>query len=244
MVGHSTGGGDLARCIDRHGNKRVAKAVRVGGLIPGARAECAAAAVRIDAVPGAVPGTVSGEPLQSHVMRAVWPAVLATAVVLVTTRVHAQGFDVTPWPARQAAPPLQARDLHGQRWDLASLRGKAVLINFWASWCAPCLVEMPSLQALARRHGPEQLVVLAVNFKESAPTAQRFVQRTGLDLPVLLDPAGAIARQWKVKVFPTTVLVAADGRVHALVRGELDWTGPQAAALVEPLFRTAPRKTP
>jgi thiol-disulfide isomerase/thioredoxin len=166
------------------------------------------------------------------------------AAVLPMTSVHAQGFDVTPWPAHTAAAPLQTRDLHGQPWDLATLRGKAVLINFWASWCAPCQVEMPSLQALARQHGPDKMVVLAVNFKESAPTARRFVQRTGLDLPVLLDPDGVIARQWQVKVFPTTVLVAADGRVQAVVRGELDWTGPQAAALVEPLFRTAAKKTP
>ncbi len=171
-------------------------------------------------------------------------AALLLVVAPVCTAVRAQGFDVTPWPARTDAPPLQARDLHGQRWDLPTLRGKAVLINFWASWCAPCLVEMPSLQALARQHGPDRLVVLAVNFKESAPTAQRFVQRSGLDLPVLLDPDGAIARQWQARVFPTTVLVAADGRVQAVVRGELDWTGPQAAALVEPLFRTAPPKTP
>ncbi len=182
--------------------------------------------------------------MRTHPTRAVRSAVLAMAAVLVAARVYAQGFDVTPWPARKAAPPLQARDLHGQPWDLATLRGKAVLINFWASWCAPCLVEMPSLQALARHHAPDELVVLAVNFKESATTVQRFVQRNGLDLPVLLDPDGAIARQWQAKVFPTTVLVAADGHVRVVVRGELDWTGPQAAALVDPLFRTAPRKVP
>lgn len=145
--------------------------------------------------------------------------------------------------AASPAPDFTLKTLDGPALRLAEQRGQVVLVNFWASWCAPCLVEMPSLQALARRHGPEQLVVLAVNFKESAPTAQRFVQRTGLDLPVLLDPHGAIARQWQARVFPTTVLVAADGRVQALVRGELDWTGPQAAALVEPLLRTAPQKT-
>ncbi len=167
---------------------------------------------------------------------------LAAALTLCATGLHAQGFDVTPWPVRKQVPQLHARDLQGKTWRLADLRGKAVLVNFWASWCAPCLAEMPSLQSLARAQGPDTLVVLAVNFKESAPVAQRFVQRTGLDLPVLLDPDGAIARQWQVKVFPSTVLVGADGRVQAVVRGELDWTGPHAAALVEPLYRTQRKK--
>jgi len=65
---------------------------------------------------------------------------------------------------------------------------------------------------------------------------QRYVQRSDFALPVLLDPAGATAREWGVKVFPTTVLVAANGQVRNLVRGELDWSGQQAARLVEPLM--------
>ena len=156
---------------------------------------------------------------------------------------RAQGFDVTPWPAGRAVPALQAIDLQGRPWQLAQLRGKAVLINFWASWCAPCQAEMPSLQTLAELHGPDALVVLAVNFKESAPVARRFVQRTGFGLPVLLDPQGALARQWGVKVFPTTVLVGADGQVRSLVRGELDWTGQQAEALIKPLLPAAGKST-
>jgi thiol-disulfide isomerase/thioredoxin len=170
-------------------------------------------------------------------------AALALATALGATGLHAQGFDGSPWPAAKPVPELQARDLQGQPWRLSDLRGRAVVINFWASWCAPCQAEMPSLQALAHTHGPDKLVVLAVNFKESAPVALRFVQRTGLELPVLLDPQGAIARQWQVKVFPSTVLIAADGKVKVVVRGELDWTGPQAAALVEPLLRPADKKT-
>ena len=168
----------------------------------------------------------------------------ALAALLAAKGIHAQGFDVTPWPDTKAVPALSATDLQGKAWRLADLRGKAVLINFWASWCAPCQAEMPSLQALQRAQAPDSLVVLAVNFKEAGPVAQRFVQRTGLDLPVLLDPQGAIARQWQVKVFPTTVLVAADGRVRALVRGELDWTGAAAAALVTPLLPSAAKTVP
>ena len=102
---------------------------------------------------------------------------------------------MAPWPSRQAVPAVLATDLNGVAWRLADLRGQAVLINFWASWCEPCRAEMPSLQALAQQHGPEQLQVLAVNFKEGAPTVQRFVQQSQLQLPVILDPQGVMARQ-------------------------------------------------
>ncbi len=151
---------------------------------------------------------------------------------------QAQGFDLQPWPAKKALPVLEVTDLQGQVWRLTDLRGKAVLINFWASWCEPCRAEMPALEALALRYGPEKLQVLAINFKESDATVQRFVQRSALKLPVLLDPQGQLARQWGVSVFPSTVLIGADGRVQGVVRGEFDWSGPQAerrlAALLAP----------
>ena len=139
-----------------------------------------------------------------------------------------------PWPARQPIPSVMATDLQGQLWRLSDLRGQAVLINFWASWCEPCRAEMPSLQALAQQHGPEQLFVLAVNFKEALPTVQRFVQQSQLQLPVILDPQGEIARQWGITIFPSTVMIAADGRIQGVLRGELNWTGAQATQLLAP----------
>lgn len=138
--------------------------------------------------------------------------------------------------AHMAAPTARVIDRAGTVWQLDALRGRAVLLNFWASWCEPCVTEMPSLQALAARQGAERLIVLAVNFKQSAPSIDAFVQRTGLTLPVIADPQGDIARQWGVKIFPSTVLIDAQGRVHGVVQGELDWTGPAAATLLQPLL--------
>ena len=152
---------------------------------------------------------------------------------------QAQGFDVQPWPAKKPIPVFEATDLSGKVWHSSDLRGRAVLINFWASWCEPCRAEMPSLQALAQRHGPEKLLVLAVNFKEPRLSVQRFVQQSALDLPIFLDPQGLVARQWGVTIFPSTVLLAADGRVQGVLRGELDWAGEQAALRVLPLLAPA-----
>jgi thiol-disulfide isomerase/thioredoxin len=148
----------------------------------------------------------------------------------------AQGYQVRTWPAGQSVPEFAARDMSGHLWRLHDLKGRAVVINFWASWCEPCLNEMPSLQTVAELYGPDKLVVLAVNFKQSNPTIQNFVQKTALQLPVLPDPQGMLARQWGVKAFPTTVLVAADGKVRAVVQGEVDWTGQPASRLLQALF--------
>lgn len=164
----------------------------------------------------------------------------AVAALIGGPGAQAQGWQVAPWPARQPMPPLNATDLHGQHWRLPDLRGKAVLINFWASWCEPCRAEMPSLQALAQQHGPD-LQVLAVNFKETVPAVQRFLQQSSLQLPVILDPQGVLARQWDITIFPSTVMIAADGRVRGVLRGELDWTSAQATVLLAPLL--APKQS-
>jgi len=152
---------------------------------------------------------------------------------------QAQGFEMQPWPVKKPVPVFEATDLSGKVWHSSDLRGRAVLINFWASWCEPCRAEMPSLQALAQRHGPEKLLVLAVNYKEPQPSVQRFVQQSALNLPVFLDPQGLVARQWGITIFPSTVLLAADGRVQGVLRGELDWAGEQAALRVLPLLAPA-----
>lgn len=145
------------------------------------------------------------------------------------------GYEVKPWPAGQKAPELRATALDGKVWALKDLRGRAVLVNFWASWCEPCKEEMPSLQALADRH-PDRLVVLTINLKESPEAIARFVRSSGLRLPVVRDADGSLARAWGVRIYPSTVLVDAQGRVRSVVRGGLDWAGEEGAGLVGPLL--------
>ena len=169
-------------------------------------------------------------------LKAGLPALLVLLACSAGGRALAQGYQFQPWDARQSVPSLVAADLNGQVWRLSELKGRAVLLNFWASWCEPCLAEMPSLQALADLQGPQKLLVLAVNFKQPLPIIQNFVQRTALQLPVLPDPQGLLARQWGIKVFPSTVLIDATGRVHGIVRGELDWSGSAARHLLQPLI--------
>lgn len=148
----------------------------------------------------------------------------------------ARGYEVSRWPAGQPLPPLQALDLQGKTWNLADLRGRAVVLNFWATWCPPCRAEMPSLQQLEEFYGTDRLVVLALNVREGPRRISQYLQSSGLKLTVLLDPQGDVTRAWGATVLPTTILIDAEGRGRQRVRGEVDWSDREAAALIEPLL--------
>jgi thiol-disulfide isomerase/thioredoxin len=163
---------------------------------------------------------------------------LAAALGAATVSARAQQhYDVTPWPTGRVTPPLESVDLQGKAWKLAQLQGRVVVLNFWATWCPPCRAEMPSLQQLADIYNPEQLQVLALNVGEGPQRIRQYLQASALNLTVLLDPKTEITRNWGATALPTTYLIDPQGRIRQRVRGEMDWTGRQAAALFEPLLR-------
>lgn len=141
---------------------------------------------------------------------------------------------VQPWKNATSQGPLRALDLQGQAWTLP-LPGRALVLNFWASWCEPCRTEMPALQAMADLYA-DKLTVVALNYKERAATVTRFARSTGLTLPVLLDSTGEHAAALGVKVYPTTLLYGSDGKPRWRVQGALDWTSAEAGRLVEGLW--------
>ena len=147
--------------------------------------------------------------------------------------------EIQRWPSARPMPAFSADDLEGRPWRLDALRGRAVLLNFWASWCEPCRSEMPSLQRLVEFHGEDRLAVITINFKESPAQATRFMRRAGLRLPVVADPQGLHARAWEVSVFPTTILIGVDGRPKYRIRGEVDWNSPEADRIVSALMMPA-----
>jgi cytochrome c biogenesis protein CcmG/thiol:disulfide interchange protein DsbE len=126
-----------------------------------------------------------------------------------------------PWPARQATPALRLAGLDGRTWDLAALRGKVVVINFWASWCGPCVEELPVLGALARRAGRD-VVVLGVNYMEPRSTIDGFIGDQPLPYPLLRDRDGAAFKAWTAGVMPTTIVVDRQGRARWRTVGPID----------------------
>jgi thiol-disulfide isomerase/thioredoxin len=133
-------------------------------------------------------------------------------------------FEKTPWPA--AAPSLSEtfKDHTGQSISSESLKGKKLVINFWATWCAPCKEELPTLQIFSDLQDPTHTRVLTINVKEPASRALRFMQNNQITLPLVPDPQGEWAKKFDVKVFPTTLLVAPSGQIRWRIVGEVDWS--------------------
>ena len=119
----------------------------------------------------------------------------------------------------QRAPDFALSTLSGARMSLASLRGKVVVIDFWAQWCEPCKKELPQLDKLAKEFAGKSVVILAVNLDKSKDNAQRLAQQLGLSLPVLLDPAGSVAATYDLPKMPTSFLVDKKGIVRFVHEG-------------------------
>jgi len=121
-------------------------------------------------------------------------------------------------------PALRLQDLDGKIHALADYGGKVVLINFWATWCAPCRYEMPSIESLRDSLKGRPFAVLAVNLGEPETQVRAFLREVPLRFPVLLDRDAVAAKAWKVRALPATFVVGPDGRVRYSYVGELDWS--------------------
>ncbi len=129
---------------------------------------------------------------------------------------------------------LQFTDADGTPLSLADYRGRGVVLNLWATWCVPCVREMPSLDALARTVAASGIAVLPLSSdRQGAPVVQRFYADRGIKtLPVLLDPSSAVAHALNVRGIPTTLLIDKQGREVAWLEGGADWSVPDAVAAV------------
>jgi thiol-disulfide isomerase/thioredoxin len=143
-------------------------------------------------------------------------------------------FRFRPW--NDATPPLVLKDLDGKSFDLNKFRGKVVIVNFMATWCVPCVEEMPSLQKLRERLRGKGLEVVAVNTGESESKVSQFAQNLRIKFPVLLDPEEDVKAAWKVYGIPATFIVGTDGKIAYRVLGEIDWLDTEAVALIESLL--------
>lgn len=146
---------------------------------------------------------------------------------------HAAGFEAR---AATPAPALKARDLSGAPKALADYRGKVVLLNFWASWCPPCLREMPSMERLRVKMAGRPLEIVALASAESAEDVKPFLSKMKLGFPILLDPDGSNTKRWKVFALPTTFLLDAKGRVRYVLTGPTEWDEGESLKIIEAML--------
>ena len=140
--------------------------------------------------------------------------------------VHAQHLKQA-WPQHVTTPPLEVMDRDGARWAAAALKGKTVLLNFWGTWCGPCLEELPSLQALQQKTGKSDVIVLTINVGDSPNKLDAYMSQHGLSLPVVMDPHREMAKRWGIRIYPSTVILSPKGQARWKLEGALDWEEPQ-----------------
>jgi len=134
------------------------------------------------------------------------------------------------------APDFTLKDIHGKALSLSSLRGKVVLINFWATWCPPCKAEMPSMNKIYHEMRAQGFEVIAVSTDNSLSTVKDFLARNRLDFPVLFDENKAVSRQYRVFSMPTTFLIDRNGMIVEKFYGEEDWTDPAVRKKIDKLL--------
>jgi len=136
------------------------------------------------------------------------------------------------------APKFTLRNLRGNLEGLDDHAGKVIVVNFWATWCAPCVKEMPSFETLYRRFRSQGLTVLAVSLdKDRSAKVQEFVDKYKLSFPVLLDTEGVAEKLYPSFTIPFTYVIDKQGRVAARIDGAKDWESPETFKAIEYLLK-------
>ena len=119
---------------------------------------------------------------------------------------------------------------------LSDYRGKIVFLNFWASWCAPCRIEMPAMQKLHDKYKNHQFAMLAVSLKESGKQVRSYFKENKLTFSALVDPKGKVAQQFRVISIPTTLIINKEGRIIGHAIGPRDWESKESFTLFRQLI--------
>ena len=147
--------------------------------------------------------------------------------------------DLFPVRVGSTAPAFKAKDLaSGATRTLADYRGQVVLLNVWATWCEPCKIEMPSMEALYRAYGPRGVHIVAVSIDDyvSEDSIRAYAKGLGLTFEILLDSLHNIDRDYQATGYPETFIIARDGTIRKKWIGPDEWTKPANVALIRELL--------
>jgi thiol-disulfide isomerase/thioredoxin len=168
---------------------------------------------------------------------------LAVRIVTFTLLLMSAGWsypllagELMPYAGIEEPASLTLPDLAGNQRSLSDQRGKVVLVNFWATWCSPCLIEMPGMQRLMSAMAKRPFTILAVNVKESKSRVWRFKNLLGVNFTTLLDSNGTVTKEWDVQIYPTSFLIDSDGKIRYAAYGAIKWDDDKTIKLIEQLM--------
>ncbi len=149
-------------------------------------------------------------------------------------------FNMPPAPAvaGDMAPAFTLEDTKGNKVTLSALRGKVVMVNFWATWCPPCKEEMPSMERLNKIMSGEDFVMLAINADDNGrEVVPDFIEKNPHDFTVLYDDQGAVKQSYGVYKMPESFIINKDGIIVEKVVGAIDWSSPKTVAYLKSLAK-------
>ncbi|MGB5834132.1 MAG: TlpA disulfide reductase family protein [Thiohalocapsa sp.] len=133
------------------------------------------------------------------------------------------------------APDFVLRDTENLQHAMQDYRDSVTLVNFWASWCPPCVEKIPSMNRLAARYAPADFRIVSINFRESSQHIRDFMRQVDVGFPVLIDADGLVSQDWRVFAFPSSFLVDRAGCVRHSVNSAIAWDEPAIIELIDGL---------
>lgn len=152
--------------------------------------------------------------------------------------------ELRPLPDGIPMPELVLPGLDGAEHRLSDLRGSVVLVNFWASWCQPCIKEIPNLLRLRASYAGKPFEILAIDVMEAENEVRHFVTQHGMDFPVLLDEDGKQFAAWGSEFLPTTFVIDATGMVRYVGLADLEWDTGEVRMALDALLQKNPGSDP
>lgn len=151
-----------------------------------------------------------------------------------------QKLNLKAYSRSTISPDFNGRMTDGRDLPLASLQGKVVLLNFWATWCLECRSEMLGFERLHRKFSTQGLAVIGINAREKTATIVDYAKELGLTFPLVLDPSGKINSTYGVIGLPTTFLIGRNGGAVAVAIGPREWSGNPARSIIDELLGKSP----
>ena len=166
------------------------------------------------------------------------PLFVTLLTLTALTSIGLTAGELAPYKGEATASSLDLPDLAGNSHRLEDYSGQVVLVNFWASWCSPCVMELPGMQRLQQKmkDAGKPFTILAVNVAEPRHRVMKFIKLLGLELTVLLDQDRSVFNNWGASVFPTSYLLDTQGLIRYTVLGPLAWDSNTAVDAINDLL--------
>lgn len=162
---------------------------------------------------------------------------LLAVMIVLAAATSAWGGELKPYSGA-ALPDFTLVDMQGKQHKLSSLKGKVVMVNFWATYCTPCIKEMPSMQRLSNKFRGKPFQILAIDMAEERADIDAFMKRFRIDVkfPILLDVEGEVVESWMVSAVPTTFIIDPQGTIRYALYGAIEWDSDEVVGTINGLL--------